>query len=158
MKTFSLKRIIFSIVAIIIIYGTLFLIVHFADTVPYLENAFTGNIETTEISAAIILGSLRFLFYFIIPSLIALLCCLIIERNIKLYLRILVETFSFVYVILCFIKIVYFFMALDKLTGISILDGVDLGIMTISLILNIVCYKNPYFLFLGEKDKENKVE
>ena len=151
MKSTTKKRILLSISLIAVIYFVLFLIIHYCDTVPFLERAFTGNIETADLSALPLLVLLRAVFYVLIPLLISFISTLLVEKNLKKYFRVFIETIALLYSVLGLIKIGYFFIGLDKITGIIILNGLDIAIMLISWILNVFCYKNPYFLFIDSK-------
>ena len=155
MNGFSWKRVLIKIGVLVALYFLLFLIIHLTDTVPYLENAFTGDYETTDSQAQALLSFLRILFYIIIPMVMTVFEILIEKRQFSLYLRRLIETLNIFYISLYLIKVVYFFSAMDKKYGITILEGVDLAVFVITFVLNIICYSKPDFLiFHFKKDTE----
>lgn len=157
MKSKVWKRLLLSTVLIAIAYFVLFLIIHFCNTVPLLEKAFTGFIETTDLSALPLLIITRTAFYVLIPLFISFIVTLSIEKNIKKYFRVTIETFALLYSILGLVKIAYFFSGIDKITGILILNGLDIAIMLISWALNVFCYKNPYFLYIDSKKEQKEL-
>ena len=155
MNGFSWKRVLIKIGVLVALYFLLFLIIHLTDTVPYLENAFTGDYETTDSQAQALLSFLRILFYIIIPMVMTVFEILIEKRQFSLYLRRLIETLNIFYISLYLIKVVYFFSAMDKKYGITILEGVDLAVFVTTFVLNIICYSKPDFLiFHFKKDTE----
>lgn len=152
MKKTQIIRFVVKTVIILIAYFVLFETIHHSDAVPYLEDAITGDIETTNVEAIVTLALLRILFYFLLPFLISLFDVLL-QRKIKLLLRSSIETFSIFYMILFLIKMIHFFFAIDKATGITILEGFDLGIAVLTIVFNIICYKNPFFFDFGANEE-----
>ena len=155
MDGFSWKRLLIKIGVLALLYFVLFLVIHLTDAVPYLEVAFTGDYETTDSNAQALLSFLRILFYLIIPAIMTLFEILIIRCKFSLYLRRLIETLNIFYVSLYIFKVAFFFTAMDKKYGITILEGVDLAIFIITFVLNVVCYNKPNFLIFQQKKNED---
>ena len=81
---------------------------------------------------------------------------LIIRCKFSLYLRRLIETLNIFYVSLYLFKVVFFFTTMDKKYGITVLEGVDLAVFIITLVLNVICYKKPNFLIFQQKKNEKE--
>ena len=158
MDGFSWKRLFIKIGVLGILYLILFLVIHFTDTVLYLENGFTGDYETTDFGAQALLSGLRIIFYLVIPGIMTVFEILIVGCKFSLYLRRLIETLNIFYVSLYIFKVFFFFAALDKKYGITILEGLDLVIFISAFILNIICYKKPSFLILQSKNEKNNTD
>ena len=156
MDGFSWKRLLIKFGVLALLYFVLFLIIHLTDAVPYLEASFTGDYETTDSNAQTLLSFLRILFYLIIPAIITLFEILIIRYKFSLYLRRLIETLNIFYVSLYLFKVVFFFTAMDKKYGITVLEGVDLAVFITTLVLNVICYKKPNFLIFQQKKSEKE--
>ena len=156
MPGFSWRRFLVKAIALFALYAILFVLIHVLDVVPFLDNAFTGEIETTDPRGTLLLSFLRITFYFGIIFLFTLFFVLIADRSLRAYFRSLIESINIVYLVLMVIKTIYFFSGLDKAFGFSILDGLDLAIFALSAAFNFICYKKPSFMFISPKEAKTE--
>lgn len=158
MPGFSWKRFLAKTIILFVLYFIFLVLIHVLNVVPFLDEALTGEIEISDIKGIIVLFLLRTSFYFGIPVLFTIIFVLVVDRNLRSFLRSLIESVNIVYFFLMIIRAFFFFSGLDKAFGFSILDGIDLGVFLLVAVLNFFCYKKPYFLFIQPKESNNEKE